>query len=81
MVSAATVLMYAAVYPACAYAFLRLLRFYLVERYDPWFWGCHGLGAPSSSRLIHFVVKGSALFVSSSSAALPRCVLSTTSRR
>lgn len=64
MVSAATVLMYAAVYPACAYAFLRLLRFYLVERYDPWFWGCHGLGAPSSSRLIHFVVKCSALFVS-----------------
>jgi aspartate beta-hydroxylase len=38
----------------------RVLRWYVVERYDPWFWGSFGLGAASVHKLIHFLLKLSA---------------------
>uniref|UniRef100_A0A7S3FLR9 Aspartyl/asparaginy/proline hydroxylase domain-containing protein n=1 Tax=Chloropicon roscoffensis TaxID=1461544 RepID=A0A7S3FLR9_9CHLO len=58
---ATTAVLYGAVYPAAAYVLFRLVRFYLVERGDPWFWGDFGLGAPKSHRIIHFVLKCGAL--------------------
>lgn len=47
-----------------AYIGFRLVRFYLVERNDPWFWGCHGLGAARKEKLVHFFVKCGALVLS-----------------
>ena len=38
----------------------RVLRWYVVERYDPWFWGSFGLGAASVHKFIHFLLKASA---------------------
>mmetsp|Transcript_10755 Transcript_10755/g.22298 ORF Transcript_10755/g.22298 Transcript_10755/m.22298 type:complete len:381 (-) Transcript_10755:548-1690(-) len=49
---------------AGAYVGFRVLRFYFVERGDPWFWGEYGLGAPSGLRLVHFVLKIGAAIVS-----------------
>merc|ERR1711970_1278074 len=60
---ATTAVLYGAVYPAAAYVLFRLVRFYLVERNDLWFWGDFGLGAPKSHRIIHFVLKCGALII------------------
>ncbi|QDZ20165.1 aspartyl/asparaginyl beta-hydroxylase [Chloropicon primus] len=62
--SAVATLLYGVVYPVSAYILFRLVRFYVVERNDPWFWGDFGLGAPRSHKVIHFLLKCGALVVS-----------------
>lgn len=41
----------------------QLFTFYRIERFDPWFWGQYGLGAPQSHRLFHFIRKACTAFV------------------
>ena len=35
----------------------RVLNWYRIERFDPWFWNGYGLGAPQTHRLVHFILK------------------------